>query len=537
MVPAPPAPPRAPVVLVCDKLSAAGLAVLAEAGVEARPRTAATDEELLAEVGDVDGILVRSATRVTEAVLAAGTRLRAVGRAGIGVDNIDIAAATRHGVVVMNTPTANAITTAELAIAHLLALARHLPASDRSMKEGRWDKSAFVGTELTGKTIVVVGLGKIGRVVAERALGLRMRVLAHDPFLRGDSPVSGVELVDWDTALREADVLTLHVPRTKDTLRLVDAAALAAMKPTAWLINCARGGIVVEEDLVRALQAGGIARAALDVFEHEPLPPDSPLRARDDVVLTPHLGASSDEAQERVATEIARQMVAYLVRDEAHNALNAPALAADALAALRPWITLARRCGSLLGQVAGSPPARVDIVYGGQLLGHDTEAIRRAVVAGLLSPSLDAPVNVVNAPLVAEERGVEIFERRDEHPERYADVLRLEVTGADGSRTRVAGAVYRGQPRLLTLDGFGLDAVPEGEMLLTEHHDRPGVLGLVASWLGERGVNIEALHMGAPLPGRDLALALYQLGRALDDVEVTELEGLPPIVRAQAIHL
>lgn len=534
-----PAATRTPVVLVCDKLDPEGLAHLKAQGLEVRVQTGLPPEAIVEAAREVDAILVRSASKITAPVFEAARRLRAVGRAGIGVDTIDVAAASRHGVLVMNTPTANAVTTGELALAHLFALARRIPAADASMKGGDWEKSKFTGAEITGKTLAIIGLGKIGRVVAERALGLQMKVIAFDPFLQGSSPVPGVELVDFDTACTQADFVTIHVPKSKETTGLFGAAALAKLKPSAFLINCARGGIVDEAALLEALNGGKLAGAALDVFATEPLPADSPLRACDRLVLTPHLGASSDEAQKRVSVEICQQMADYLLRGEARGAVNAPALSPEQLSVLRPWLLLGRRCGLLLAQIAGAPIARVEIGYVGDLALRPTDAVRLEVAAGLIAPSLDGPVNAVNAALLASERGLKLLETRQEKGSEYASLLRVEVTTSSGTRHAAAGTVFRGRPRLVEFDGYGVDLVPQGELLLTRHQDLPGVLGRVATFLGGLGINIGALHMGAPeeVGGGAVhtlgeALALYQVSRALTEDELAALRKLPLIVAA-----
>ncbi len=526
---------RPMVVLVGDKLAPEGVAVLEQAGIEARVAPGLTPEELLAAVSDVDGILVRSACKVTADVLAAAPRLRAVGRAGIGVDNIDVADASRHGVLVMNTPRANAITTGELAIAHIFALARHIPDAVQSMRDGRWDKSKLTGSEIHGKTLLVVGLGKIGQVVAERGRGLGMRVVAFDPFLTGPSPLPGVELVGWDEGLAAADFVSIHVPKNKDTLGLFDDEAFSAMKPGARLVNCARGGIVVEADLVAALNDGRLAGAALDVFETEPLPEDSPLRSVPNLLLSPHLGASSDEAQLRVSVEIAEQMRDYLLHGEARCALNAPTIAAEHLVKLRPWLALARRCGLILAQTADDPLVRAEITYVGELNDQDTDPLRIGVMAGLLAPALDGPVNVVNAPLLAKERGLAVLEEHDPTGVEFTSLLRVVATTAAGVKHRVAGTVFRGQPRLVRFGGFFVDFVPQGEMLMTRHSNAPGVLGLVATYLGQRGVNIGGLHMGNAADEQQLALALYQLDRPLTSDEEQQLANVPGVDTLRSI--
>jgi D-3-phosphoglycerate dehydrogenase len=535
---APASATRTPVVLVADKLDPAGVAILEECGIEARFQPVMTPEELLAAAADVDGILVRSAAKVTADVIDAAPRLKAVGRAGIGVDNIDLTAASRKGVLVMNTPLANATTTAEMAIAHMFGLARHTAEAQASMRAGRWDKSKLVGREVTGKTLAVIGLGKIGRIVAERGLGLRMNVIAYDPFLTGKSPLPGVELVDLDTALAQGDFITIHVPKSKDTLGLIDTDAFAKMKPDACLINCARGGVVSEADLVAALEAGQLAGAALDVFESEPLAEDSPLRNVPNLLLTPHLGASSSEAQQRVSTEIARQMADYLLRDEARCAVNAPSVAPEELALLRPWMTFARRGGLMLAQVADTPVVRVEIAYRGELSDMGTDPVRTEAVAGVLSPSMDGPVNAVNAAALAEERGLAVLEERhDSTGMASAATLELRATTQDGTQHTVTGTVQDGQPRLTAFDGYRVDFVPAGPLLLTRHNDEPGVLAQVATTLGDAGVNIGGLHMSARRNDTTSALALYELSRPLESAELASLEALAKIVAARTVEL
>ncbi|MED5331182.1 MAG: phosphoglycerate dehydrogenase [Planctomycetota bacterium] len=534
-----PTPSRTMVVLVADKLAPECVTILEEAGIEVRVQQGLTPDELKTAAADVDGILVRSASKIPENLIAEAPLLKAVGRAGIGVDNIDVAAASRHGVLVMNTPTANAITTGELAIAHLFALARHIPEADASMREGRWDKGALVGSEVTGKVFLVIGLGKIGRVVAERAVGLGMKVLAHDPFIQGPCPVKGAELASWEEGLGAADFISVHVPKNKDTLGLLDKNAFALMKSGARLINCARGGIVVEEDLIAALGDGTLAGAALDVYETEPLPEESNLRGVPNLHLTPHLGASSDEAQQRVSVEIAEQMRDYLLQGEARNGLNAPSLSAEALTALRPYLSLARRCGLFLAQTANEAVDRLEISYGGELGESDTEPLRIAVIAGLLAPTLDGPVNAVNAPLLATERGWKILEEHPPAKEGIPNLLRVVATTTSGATFRVAGTVFQGQPRLVRFGGFGVDFIPEGNLLLTRHRDEPGVLGTVATLLGEWGVNIGGLHMGQVEDGgtEELALALYQISRPLSAEEENHLAALGALVMARSISM
>ena len=524
-------------VFVCDAMHPAGPDHLRSLGFDVREQTGLSEEELCAAVGGSAAMLIRSATRVTANVMEAAPALRIVGRAGVGVDNVDVAEASRRGVMVMNTPEANSVTTGELAVAHILALARRIPEADRSMRAGRWDKKALVGSEVTGKTLGVIGLGKIGRVVAERGLGLSMKVVAYDPFLQGECPVAGASLVSLDQLLAGADFVSIHVPRTEETLGLVDAAAMERMKPTACLVNCARGGIIDEQDLVAALDRGEIAGAALDVFVEEPLPDAHPLRQRDDVHLTPHLGASSEEAQERVSLQIAEQVADYLRDETVSCAVNAPFLSVGDNPDLASFITLARRSTLLLAQASGSTIESVKLTYRGACATWEGEGLRAAALAGALAPVLDGPVNLVNAPLLASERGLRITEERDPGARDYTNLLVVHARTSDGNDLMVAGTVFLGRPRLVMLDGCGIDAVPEGEMLLIRNTNEPGVVGAVGTCLGAHGINIEGLHLGVPSDAADSAVALYSIGRALGPNELDEIRALDPVLEAHTISL
>ncbi|MFT7464678.1 MAG: D-3-phosphoglycerate dehydrogenase [Pseudohongiellaceae bacterium] len=397
----------------------------------------------------------------------------------------------------------------------------------------------MVGREVTAKTLAVIGLGKIGRIVADRGLGLRMNVIAYDPFLTGESPIKGVELVDLDTALSKADFITIHVPRTDDTAGLFNGAALSKMKSSACLINCARGGIVVESDLIAALKDGTIAGAALDVYESEPLAADSPLRELPNLLLTPHLGASSSEAQQRVSTEIAQQMVDFLLHGEARCAVNAPTVSAEEMAVLRPYAQLARRAALMLAQSTDKPIQRAEVIYRGELAGQSTAPLRLAVISGLLSPSLESPVNDVNADALATERCLHVLELHDKGLAQAGTSLEIRGSTTDGQCHTVAGTVFAGQPRLTQFAGFGVDFVPKGNLLLTHHSNAPGVLGKLATWLGDREINIGGLHMGAPGAESDAssAMALFALTRPLETSELNELNGLADILTARTIVL
>lgn len=498
--------PPEPRILICDELNAAALEVFRRRGLEPETRTGLTGDELVRAVADVDAIVVRSATKITRRVIEAAPRLRVIGRAGIGVDNIDAEAATERGVVVMNTPRGNATTTAELAIALLLSLARHVPEADRAVRAGQWKKKGLVGSEITGKVLGVVGLGRIGRIVAERGRGLGMKVVGHDPYLEpeagGASPVPGVELLDLDTLLERSDFVTLHVPLTDSTRNLLSWERLARVKPGSRLIQASRGGVVDEEALLDALVEGRLAGAALDVFLEEPPPIDHPLLKRDDVIVTPHLGASSEEAQLRVAVDVAEQVAAFLVDGVAQNAVNAPSLPAEVLAEVAPFLLLAEKMGSFLAQRMQGPIRKLELSVGGDIAHVGVEHLRLALLVGILRHSLETGVNFVNAPALARERGILVLESSDERATYSHGHLRARATQRAGGVVHVVeGTVFGREPRFTRIDEATLDLPPKGALLLTRHRDQPGVLGRLGTLLGEHDVNIRRLELG-PLDER-----------------------------------
>ena len=524
---------RQPRILICDELAPAAMDAFRTRGLEPEVKTGLSGDALLEAVRDVDAIVVRSATKITRDVLEAATALRVVGRAGIGVDNIDLDAATERGVVVMNTPLGNATTTAELAIALLLSLARHIPRADRMVREGVWKKKLLVGSEISGKTLGVIGLGRIGRLVATRGLGLGMQVVAYDPYLdKGPSPLPGVELLDLDQLLAGVDFLTIHVPLTSSTKGLLSWAELAKIKPGARLIQASRGGIVDEEAVVDALTSGRLAGAAFDVFAQEPPPPDHPLLGRDDVIVTPHLGASSTEAQLRVAVDIAAGISEFLIDGIAKNAVNAPTIAPEALHELAPFMLLAEKLGSFLAQRIGGPIRKVEFTVAGDVTRLGVEHLRLAFLVGLLKHSLETGVNFVNAPQLAKERGILVLESQlDEATYRQGEI-RVRATQKGGTNTgSVAGAVFGRDPRIIGVDGIRLDLPPRGHLLITRHSDAPGVLGRIGTLLGKHGVNIRRMELG---PGDDANVAtgfLTLQGAPSDEVidEVRSLEGMKEV--------
>ena len=520
-------------VLIADKLSARAVEVFRDRGVEADVVVGLDEAELIKRIGAYDGLAVRSATKVTPAVLAQGTDLKVVGRAGIGVDNIDVAAATQRGVVVMNTPGGNTITTAEHTLALLFALARRIPAADRSTQSGKWEKSRFMGVELTGKVLGIVGCGNIGAVVAERALGLRMRVVAYDPYLSEDRARDlGVEPVSLDDLLARADFITLHVPLTEQTRGIIDAEALAKTRKGVRVINCARGGLVVEDDLRAAIESGHVAGAALDVFVEEPAR-DNALFGMEQVVATPHLGASTAEAQEKVAVQIAEQMSDYLLTGAISNALNMPSLSAEESHRLGPYMTLAQQLGSFAGQLTRTGLKNVCIEYEGQVADYNCRPLTQAALAALLAPMLDS-VNMVNAPLLARERDIDVTEMKHERDCDYQSLMRLTVTTERGVRG-VAGTLFgHAKPRLVEIKGISVEAELGPHMLYITNEDKPGLIGALGKTLGDAGVNIATFHLGRAAPGAD-AIALLEVDEEIRAEVLARVRGLDHIKQAEAL--
>ena len=520
-------------ILVADKIASEGVTYLREqSGFEVSVEAGLDEDALCTAMGEVDALIVRSATKVTPRVLAAAPRLEVVGRAGIGVDNIDVAHATERGVVVLNTPDANATTTAELTIAHLLSLSRNLPRADRSVREGKWERAALTGTEVAGKTLGVVGYGTIGRLVAARARGLGMNLLVHDPFVTSEViEADGGVAAELASVLAAADYVTLHAPVTPQTRGLIGADELANMKDGARLINCARGALVDETALAEALVSGKLAGAALDVFASEP-PKDSPLLGLENVVFTPHLGASTREAQIAVGVQIARQVATFLTTGEPVNAVNLPPVSAEVMARLRPFQALARRLGRLLGVLVEKPLDRVEVTLAG---GPDDVAPSQVAVAalvGLLTDRFDVPVNQVNVSLLAESQGIRVVESRTGATGGYRTLVRV-VGGSGADEVSVAGTLFDEHlPRLVAIDDFEIEAVLEGDLLVTRHEDRPGVLAAVTSTLADARLNITRLHLG-PVGDRGLAVAVIGLDHAADEAT---LEAIGAVDAVLAVH-
>jgi D-3-phosphoglycerate dehydrogenase len=523
-----------PKVLIADELSPRAVEIFRARGVEAEVATGLDATELRRRITGYDGLAVRSATKVTPELLAAADALRVVGRAGIGVDNIDVAAASERGIVVMNTPYGNAITAAEHTIAMMFALARQIPAADRSTQAGKWEKSRFMGVELNGKTLGIIGCGNIGAIVADRAQGLKMRVLAHDPFLSPERAIElGVERVSLDDLLARADFITLHTPLTDATRNIIDARAIAKMKPGVRIVNCARGGLVVEADLAAALDNRRVAGAAVDVFVEEPAR-HNPLFGHDNLVATPHLGAATSEAQENVSLQIAEQMADFLLTGAVSNAVNVPSLGAEEAARLRPYMILAEQLGSFAGQLTETGIRAVEVEFEGAVADLDIRPLTAIALSGLLAPQL-ATVNIVNAPLICRQRDIRVSETRRAEAGDYLNLIRLTVTTERRQRS-VAGTVFAGtKPRLVDIEGIPLEAELGRHVLFVRNYDKPGFIGGLGRALGESEVNIATFHLGRTAPGQD-AIALIELDQPLTAALIDTVRRLPNVIQVKAMR-
>jgi D-3-phosphoglycerate dehydrogenase len=523
-----------PKVLIADKLSPAAVAIFRERGVDADVKTGLTKEELTKIVDQYDAIAIRSATKLTADVLKAAKNLKVIGRAGIGVDNVDIPAATAAGVIVMNTPFGNSITTAEHAISLMLALARELPAANASTQAGKWEKNRFMGVEITGKVLGLIGAGNIGSIVADRAKGLKMRVIAFDPYLSQERANDlGIEKVELNDLLARADFITLHVPMTAETKNILSADAIAKTKKGVRIINCARGGLIDEHALKAAIDNGHVAGAALDVFETEPAK-ENILFGSDKIVATPHLGASTTEAQENVALQVAEQISDYLLTGAITNALNMPSISASEAQKVRPWISLAEKLGSFAGQLTGTSLTGVEIVYEGTPSALNTRALTQAALNGLLKPIL-AEVNMVNAPVIAKERGIKVSETRQDAQGIYEGFIKLVVSMSDGTTSRVAGTVFSdGRPRLIQIKDIGLDAEFAPHMLYIVNEDKPGFVGKLGTLLGDAKVNIANFTLGRSAPGQD-AIVLIEVDGAVPEAVAAAVAKLPLVKHAKPL--
>jgi D-3-phosphoglycerate dehydrogenase / 2-oxoglutarate reductase len=522
-----------PRVLIADQLSPAAEAIFRERGLEVDTRVGLTGAELVAAIGAYDGLAVRSATKVTAEVLAAAGRLKVVGRAGIGVDNIDVEAATQRGVVVMNTPFGNSVTTAEHAISLMLALARQIPAADRSTRAGRWEKSRFLGVELMGKTLGLVGCGNIGSIVADRAQGLKMRVVAYDPFLSPERAADlNVEKVELDSLMARADVISLHTPLTEQTRNLLSRENLGKSKPGVRIVNCARGGLVDEQAVCDLIRSGHVAGAAFDVFAVEPAK-DSPLFGLEEVIVTPHLGASTGEAQENVALQVAEQISDYLTSGAVVNALNMASVTAEEAPRLRPYMKLAEQLGSFAGQLTETGLEAVTVAYAGHAASLNTRPLTQVVLTGLLRPQL-ASVNMVNAPALAKQRNINVRVVTCERVEGYQTLLTVEVATERGRRA-VSGTLFQdAEPRLVAIRGIPMEARLGPHMLYVRNQDTPGFIGALGRTLGDARINIATFHLGRDRPGGD-AIALVEVDGPIPDYVLDQVCRLPQVLHAKQL--
>lgn len=521
-------------VLISDKMSPRAAEIFRDRGVEVDEKPGMTPEELKACIGEYDGLAVRSATKATAEILATATNLKVIGRAGIGVDNVDIPAATAAGICVMNTPYGNAITTAEHAIAMMFSLSRHIPAANQSTQDGKWEKSKFMGVELYGKVLGVLGCGNIGSIVADRAIGLKMKVVAYDPFLSPERAIElGVEKLDLDELFARADYISLHTPITDSTRNIINAQNIAKMKSGVRIINCARGGLVVEEDLKAALESGHVAGAAVDVYVKEPAT-ENILFGLDNVVTTPHLGASTDEAQVNVAIQVAEQMSDYLLLGSVTNALNMPSVSAEEAPKLKPYMDLATQLGSFAGQVTETGIKSVRIDYEGQAASLNIKPLTSIILQGLLGPLLES-VNMVNAPLVAKERGIDVTESINDREDDYQTLIRLCITTENQTRD-IAGTLFGDdRPRIVSIKGINMEAELGPHMLYITNQDKPGFIGAMGSILGDAEVNIATFHLGRDQKKGE-AIALIEIDSELSKNTMDMVCKLPQVTQVKALN-
>ena len=522
-----------PRVLISDAMSGLAAAAFEQRGVEAVQSAKLSPQELRDCINDFDGLAVRSASKVTAELLAEAGRLKVVGRAGIGVDNIDVAACTARGIVVMNTPFGNAITTAEHALAMMLSLARHIPQANASTQAGKWEKSRFMGTELTGKLLGIIGAGNIGSIVAQKAIGYGLRVQAYDPFLTAERAAKiGVNKVELGELLQSSDIISLHVPKTAETANVISADALNRMKPGAMLINCARGGLVDELALKAALESGHLRGAALDVFEQEPAK-ENPLFGLENLICTPHLGAATSEAQEKVAVQVAEQMSDYLLNDAVVNALNAPSLSAEEARRLRPYLQLAQRLGSFVGQLTAEPIKTLTITYGGEITTLNTEPLTVQVIQSVLEQHQDS-VNSVNARELARQRSIAVTDAFNDGKDEYQCRMSVEVETLS-LRRHIAGTIIRDRPRVIDVKGIALELELGQHMLYITNEDRPGVVGSIGTAAGAGGINIANLHLGRNRAG-DSAIALLETDEPVGQQQLDQFRALQSVRDVKYLH-
>ncbi len=525
----------APKVLISDKLSPEAVQIFKDRGLEVDflPEVGKDKDKLAEIIGQYDGLAIRSATKVTEKILAATDRLRVIGRAGIGVDNVDVAAATAKGVIVMNTPFGNAITTAEHAIAMMFAAARQIPEANASTQAGKWEKSRFIGAEITSKTLGLIGCGNIGTIVADRAIGLKMRVIAFDPFLSEERARDlGVEKVELDELFRRADFITLHTPLTDKTRNIISAEAIASMKDGVFIVNCARGGLVDEAALRAALESGKVKGAAFDVFSQEPAT-ENVLFGAPNLVCTPHLGAATTEAQENVALQVAEQMSDYLLKGAVTNAINMPSISAEEAPKLTPFVKLAEQLGSFAGQLTETGVKAIRLEYEGEVAEMNVKALTAAALTGFLRPLLQT-VNMVSAPSLAKERGIQVEDVRREQQGVYENYIRLTVF-TDRQERSVAGTVFSdGKPRIIQVKGINMEAELGAHMLYVTNEDKPGFIGHLGMVLGEAGVNIATFNLGRTSAGQE-AICLVEVDGTVPEAAIARICGLSHVKQVKTL--
>ncbi|MCX7857623.1 MAG: phosphoglycerate dehydrogenase [Deltaproteobacteria bacterium] len=524
-------------VLIADDLSEKAIEILKENGIDFDVKTGLKPEELKATIRDYDALIVRSATKVTKDVIEGANRLKIIGRAGIGVDNVDVNAATEKGIIVMNTPQGNALAAAEHTIALIFAAARKIAQADRSMKQGKWEKKKLVGVEIYGKTLGIIGIGNIGSLVAEKALALGMRVIAHDPYVSTDyAEAKKIELVDLDTLLKESDIITIHVPLTKETKNMLNKDSFSKMKDEVILINVARGSIVNEKDLLEALNSGKVAYAALDVFEVEPPPPDHPLVLSEKTVCTPHLGASTVEAQDKVAVDIANQIVEYFKYGVIKNSVNVPSISMETAKQIAPYLKLSENLSYFLGTITEFPIKEVTIQYFGEVSKLETKVLTQGILKNILSPQMEG-VNYVNAPIIAKARGIKVIESKIEEHQDYMSLVVISVK-ENGKENSVQGTLLgKKEPRLIKVNNIYLEAdLKGGTFLFVYNYDRPGVIASISNVFFKRGINIGGMHFGRESEG-GLAISLLGLDKEIDDSVIKEIESLPNILKVKRIEL
>ena len=525
-------------ILVSDSIAPQGLEVFQRAqGFEVDVRIGLTPDELKEICADYDGWVIRSGTRITAELIEAAKNLKVIGRAGVGFENIDVNAATQRGIVVMNTPGGNNVTTGEHTISLMMALARHIPQAVASLKSGKWERNKFIGIELCNKTIGVIGLGNVGRIVAERAAGLRMKVIGFDPFISAENIARmEVEPATLEEIFSRADFISVHVPLTTETHGLINREAFAKMKPGVRIINCARGGIVDEKDLADAIKEGKVAGAALDVYVDEPPAADHPLLKMDQVITTPHLGASTDEAQLNVAIAVAEQMVDFLAQGLVRYAVNVPSVSPELLKILRPYLILAEKLGSLQVQMADVLPQEVHVEYRGEVTQYNIAPLTLAVLKGLLTPVMESSVNYVNAPIIAKERGIQVVESKSSKAGDFSSSITVKIATQD-REVEVEGAIFGDKhPRIVRVDNFYLEAAPEGYILILRNKDVPGVVGNVGTILGKNSINIAGMELGRGAKGGN-AISFIHVDDQIPKETMKELRNLPQTVSAELVKL